>query len=351
MKPDIDALPDLIRTWAAELGFRQTGITDTDLGDAERKLERWLAAGYAGELNYMSKHGLLRSRPAELVPGTLSVITARMDYMTQPHEVMERELDNSNHGYVARYTLGRDYHKLMRRRLQRLANRIEDAIGPFGYRVFVDSAPVLEKPLAEKSGLGWIGKHTNVINKDAGSWFLLGEIYTDLPLPLDEPASNHCGTCRACIDVCPTGAIVAPYVLDARLCISYLTIELRDSIPVELRAPIGNRIFGCDDCQIVCPWNKFAQPTDESDFQPRHELDSSDLTQLFAWTRAEWDERTTGSAIRRAGYEGWLRNIAVALGNAPTAAPTLAALHSRADDESAMVREHVQWALQQHADR
>jgi len=350
MKPDIDALPGLIRAWAAELGFRQTGIADTDLGDAERKLERWLAAGYAGDMDYMSKHGLRRSRPADLVPGTLRVITARMDYMTQSNEAMERELDDTTHGYVARYTLGRDYHKLMRRRLQRLANRIEQSIGPFGYRVFVDSAPVLEKPLAEKSGLGWIGKHTNVINKDAGSWFLLGEIFTDLPLPIDEPAANHCGTCRTCIDVCPTAAIVAPYVLDARRCISYLTIELRDSIPVELRAQIGNRVFGCDDCQLFCPWNKFAQPTDEADFQPRHRLDSSDLTSLFAWTREEWEVRTTGSAIRRAGYEGWLRNIAVALGNAPSTTSVVAALQSRANVESEMVREHVQWALEQHAD-
>jgi epoxyqueuosine reductase len=348
MKPDIEELPDLIRAWAAELGFGQTGITDTDLDTAERRLERWLDAGYAGDMTYMSRHGHKRTRPADLVPGTTRIITARMDYMTQSNASASSELDDKHHGYVARYTLGRDYHKLMRRRLKRLAERIEQTVGPFGYRVFVDSAPVLEKPLAQKSGLGWIGKHTNLINKQAGSWFLLGEIYTDLPLPVDEPATDHCGTCRACIDVCPTNAIVAPYVLDARLCISYLTIELRDSIPVELRELIGNRIYGCDDCQLFCPWNKFAQQTGESDFQPRHDLDSSNLQELFGWSREEWDVRTAGSAIRRAGYEGWLRNIAVALGNAPTTPEVIMALKCRVNHDSDLVREHVRWALGQH---
>jgi len=347
--PDIDALARRIKTWGSELGFQQTGITDTQLDDAERRLEEWLAAGFAGEMEYMRRHGRRRSRPAELVPNTVRVITARMDYLPREDPSPERLLDAPDKAYVARYALGRDYHKILRRRLQQLARRIEAAIGPFGYRVFVDSAPVLEKPLAQKAGLGWIGKHTNVINKDAGSWFLLGEIYTDLALPVDTPATDHCGTCRACIDVCPTRAIVAPYVLDARRCISYLTIELRGSIPVHLRRDIGNRIFGCDDCQHFCPWNKFARHTTESGFQPRHGLDSSDLTALFAWSNDEWDARTTGSAIRRAGYDGWLRNIAVALGNAPTTPAVTSALRSRRDDDSVLVREHVRWALEQHA--
>ena len=254
-------------------------------------------------------------------------------------------------GYVSRYALGRDYHKLVRKRLQRLADRIEEAVGPFGYRAFVDSAPVLEKPIAEKAGLGWLGKHTNIINKDAGSWFFLGELYTDLPLPVDDAASGHCGTCAACIDVCPTNAIVAPYELDARRCISYLTIELRGEIPLEFREAIGNRIYGCDDCQLFCPWNKFARPTAEGDFAPRHNLDDIDLTDLFEWSEAKWLERTTGSAIRRIGYECWLRNIAVALGNAATSSAVLEALRSRSDHPSALVREHVDWALKQHQNR
>ena len=345
---DIGTMPDLIRQWASELGFQQTGIADTNLDAAERRLEEWLASGYAGSMDYMSKHGRRRSRPGELVPGTIRVISARMDYLPREGDAPESVLDDPNKGYVARYTLGRDYHKLMRKRLQQLATRIERAVGQFGYRVFVDSAPVLEKPLAAKAGLGWIGKHTNLINRGAGSLFLLGEIYTDLPLPVDTAATDHCGTCRACIDVCPTQAIVAPYVLDARRCISYLTIEQDGPIPIELRESIGNRIFGCDDCQLFCPWNKFAVPTDEADFQARHGLDGADLVDLFAWSADEWETRTTGSAIRRAGYEGWLRNVAVALGNAPTSPGVIDALKGRADHESSLVREHVEWALDRH---
>ena len=353
MTPDdrlnIAAMPDLIRTWAADLGFQQTGIADTNLDAAEQRLDEWLASGYAGDMEYMSRHGHRRSRPNELVPGTIRVISARMNYLPAAGASPQAVLGDPNQAYIARYTLGRDYHKLMRKRLQQLATRIEQSIGEFGYRVFVDSAPVLEKPLAAKAGLGWIGKHTNLINRNAGSLFLLGEIYTDLPLPIDAPATDHCGTCRTCIDVCPTQAIVAPYVLDATRCISYLTIEQRGPIPLELREPIGNRIFGCDDCQLFCPWNKFSAPTDEADFQPRHGLDAAALVDLFAWTPADWDACTAGSAIRRAGYEGWLRNLAVALGNAPTSPAVIGALQARRDHESSLVREHVKWALEQHA--
>ncbi len=337
--------------WGRELGFQQIGIADTDLGAAEQRLERWLTAGYHGDMDYLARHGARRSRPADLVADTRSVISARIDYLPMSHGAMERVLQSKQLGYIARYALGRDYHKMLRRRLQRLADRIAEAIGPFGYRAFVDSAPVLEKPLAEKAGLGWIGKHTNLINKQAGSWFLLGEIYTDLPLTSSAPAENHCGSCHTCIDVCPTDAIVAPYRLDARRCISYLTIENKASIPVEFRTAIGNRIFGCDDCQLFCPWNKFAQLTQEPDFAPRHELDATDLVTLFGWTLAEWQARTAGSAIRRSGYEGWLRNVAVALGNAPTSTAIIDALNARGNDPSDVVREHVQWALEQHAAR
>ena len=352
MKPDLSAataeLPDRIKAWGRELGFQQVGITDIELDAAERHLEDWLEAGYAGEMDYMARHGRRRSRPAQLVPDTARVFSVRMEYLPDEPTSPLALLDMPERAYIARYTLGRDYHKVMRRRLQRLADRIAADIGPFGYRVFVDSAPVLEKPLAQKAGLGWIGKHTNLINKQSGSWFLLGEIYTDLPLSIDSPATDHCGSCTACIDVCPTQAIVAPYVLDARRCISYLTIELQGAIPVEFRRPMGNRIFGCDDCQLCCPWNKFATHTGETDFQPRHALDDSELVALFAWDEAEWKRKTSGSAIRRAGYVGWLRNLAVALGNAPTSTEVVTALRLRAGHPSALVREHVAWALNQH---
>lgn len=338
-----------ITRWAAELGFQQLGVSDVDLAEAETRLNEWLRRGLHGEMEYMHKHGEKRSRPARLVPGTVRVISVRMDYLPDERGQATNLLDHQSKAYVSRYALGRDYHKVVRRRLQRLADRIQQSIGAFGYRAFVDSAPVLEKPIAQKAGLGWIGKHTNVINKEAGSWFFLGELYTDLPLPVDVPADDHCGTCAACIDICPTNAIVAPYTLDATRCISYLTIELRGAIPTEFREAIGNRIYGCDDCQLCCPWNKFARPTAEGDFAPRHKLDSAGLTELFAWSEAEWLERTAGSPIRRIGYERWLRNIAVALGNARTTPDVIAALESRLDDASELVAEHVRWALSRHA--
>ena len=346
---DFAALADRIKGWGRELGFQQLGISGVELPEDERRLLDWLGAGRHGEMDYMERHGTRRSRPQELVPGTLRVISARMDYWPGAPKETESLLDKKDHAYVARYALGRDYHKVLRARLQKLADRIQEETGPFGYRAFTDSAPVLEKALARGAGLGWIGKHTNLINKQAGSWFFLGELFTDLPLPLDESASDHCGSCRTCMDVCPTGAIVAPYQLDARRCIAYLTIEHKGSIPEEFRAPMGNRIFGCDDCQLFCPWNKFAQVSREADFTPREGLDGPKLSTLFAWSEEDFLKRTEGSAIRRTGYEGWLRNIAVALGNAPTSEEVLGALRSRESDPSELVREHVRWALEQHA--
>jgi epoxyqueuosine reductase len=342
---DYTALAGQIKAWGLALGFQQVGIADTDLGQAEAHLREWLGRGHHGRMDYMARHGTKRSRPAELVPGTLRVISVRMDYRSESRPETEARLADPAAAFVSRYALGRDYHKVLRRRLQRLAERIGQAVGPFGYRVFVDSAPVLEKPLAEKAGLGWIGKHTNLINARAGSWFFLGELYTDLPLPADDPARGHCGRCRACLDVCPTGAIVAPYRLDARLCISYLTIELRGPIPEPLRAPIGNRVYGCDDCQLVCPWNRFARLGAEPDFAPRHALDRASLLTLFAWDEAEFLCRTEGSAIRRIGHAAWLRNVAVGLGNAPRSPEIVRALAARLDHPSALVREHVGWAL------
>jgi epoxyqueuosine reductase len=333
-----------VKTLGRDFGFAKLGIATTDLAADERYLDRWLALGRHGTMDYMQRHGSKRSRPAELVPGTVRIISARMSYWPDAAHDARATLANPTKGYVARYALGRDYHKVLRQRLQRLADAIGERVGEFGYRVFVDSAPVLEKALARDAGLGWIGKHTNLLDRD-GSWFLLGEIYTDLPLPPDAPVTEHCGSCRACLDVCPTQAIVAPYEVDARRCISYLTIELRGPIPEPLRAAIGNRIFGCDDCQLFCPWNKFAQPTNVGDFAVRHDLDNAGLIGLFAWSEAEWQARTAGSALRRAGYEGWLRNVAVALGNAPADSGVVAALEARLDDTSAIVREHVQWAL------
>ncbi len=347
-KLDYDALAPRIKKWGRELGFQQVGITGIRLDQEEVRLMDWLEQGWHGSMAYMARHGKRRSRPAELVPGTCRVISVRMDYWpdqaTDPWQV----LNNPARGYLSRYALGRDYHKVLRQRLQRLADRITDHTGPFGYRAFSDSAPVLEKALAQNAGLGWIGKHTNLIQEQAGSWFFLGELYTNLPLPVDTPGKNHCGTCQACIEACPTGAIVAPYQLDARLCISYLTIELRGSIPESLRPLIGNRIYGCDDCQLVCPWNRFAQPTDEADFQSRHGLDSAELVTLFRWNEEEFFRNTEGSAIRRIGYECWLRNIAVALGNAPSDPAIVAALTERRNHPSDLVREHVEWALSQH---
>jgi len=345
---DLSALKEDIFRWGAELGFQQLGVSDINLDEAESRLAQWLADGMHGEMAYMSRHGTKRSRPEQLVPDTVRVISARMDYLPHDQERARKLLDHDSRAYVSRYALGRDYHKVLRGRLQKLASKIEQHIGSFGYRVFVDSAPVLEKAIAQKAGVGWIGKHTNIIDDKAGSFFFLGELYTDLPLPIDTPSESHCGSCSACIDVCPTGAIVAPYKLDARRCISYLTIELRESIPLEFRKAIGNRIYGCDDCQLFCPWNKFAKPTAEGDFAPRNDLENAQLIEIFAWSEQTWLEKTEGSAIRRIGYECWLRNIAVALGNAATTPGVIAALEAREESQTELVAEHVKWALQQH---
>jgi epoxyqueuosine reductase len=347
-KPDYPALAQSIKRWGMELGFQQLGIADTELAEDEARLLQWLKAGRHGEMHYMERHGTRRSRPGELLPGTIRVISARMDYWPGDAQEANSVLQDPALAYLSRYALGRDYHKVVRKRLQKLASRIEAHTGPFAYRVFSDSAPVLEKALAQNAGLGWIGKHTNLINEQAGSWFFLGELYTNLPLPADTGAANHCGRCQSCIDACPTGAITAPYTLDARLCISYLTIELRGSIPEALRPLIGNRVYGCDDCQLVCPWNRFSSPTGESDFHPRQALDASDLIRLFQWEQEDFERCTQGSAIYRIGHECWLRNIAVGLGNAPTTDGVVAALQSRRNHASELVREHVAWALKQH---
>jgi epoxyqueuosine reductase len=347
-KLDPAALSASLRDWAKELGFTGLGIANIDLPSDEAFFLDWLRAGFNGEMGYMSRHGTKRSRPAELVPGTVSCVSVRMDYWPQDGADATGALADGSIGYVSRYALGRDYHKVLRARLQKLCNRIQEAVGPFGHRVFTDSAPVLEKALARNAGLGWIGKHTNLIDRNAGSYFFLGEIYLNLKLPADAPSSAHCGSCSACMPACPTGAIVAPYRLDARRCISYLTIELAGSIPIEFRRAIGNRIYGCDDCQLVCPWNKFARPSMEKDFAVRHGLDRSQLVDLFAWSESEFLNNTSGSAIRRIGYERWLRNVAVALGNAPSSAQVIAGLSARAQHPSALVREHVSWALAQH---
>ena len=364
---ELALLAQRIRDWGRELGFSAIGISDTDLSHAEAGLAEWIEAGYHGEMDYMAKHGMKRARPAELVPGTQRVISARMPYLpagSQPDwRARERaRLADPGAAVVSLYARGRDYHKVVRQRLQRLAERIDAAIGPFGYRVFTDSAPVLEVEIAQKAGLGWRGKHTLLLDRDAGSLFFLGEIYVDVPLPTDAQTQSrhapqrdgaHCGACTRCIDACPTGAIVAPFRVDARKCISYLTIELHGSIPVELRESIGNRVYGCDDCQLVCPWNKFAQPSGCDDFDVRHGLDSARLVDLFGWSEEVFDARLAGSAIRRIGYERWLRNIAVALGNALRAGGAstsrdelIAALRARLNDPSPLVREHVQWALE-----
>lgn len=336
-----------IKCWGIELGFQEVGITDTDLALYKKRLDKWIKNKYHGEMKFMEKHGSKRSQPEQLIQGTARIISVRMNYLPADPNLI-KILQDPTRGYISRYAVGRDYHKLMRKRLQRLAEKITQKVGNFGYRAFVDSAPVLEKPIAEKAGLGWIGKNTLIINRQAGSWFFLGELYTDLPLPIDQAASNHCGSCQACMDICPTKAIIGPYQLDARRCISYLTIELRGSIPEELRPLMGNRIYGCDDCQLICPWNKFARVTDEKDFQPRHGLDSQQLITLFSWTEEQFLNYTEGSAIRRIGYECWLRNIAIALGNAPNSREIVSALQSHLNNPSELVREHVQWALGRH---
>ena len=343
------ALANKIKAWGLEIGFQQIGVTGIDLSEDERHLLNWLDQGWHGEMSYMARHGRKRSQPARLQPGTIRVISARMDYRPPGAKSTGEVLNDNELAFISRYALGRDYHKVMRSRLKKLVDKIEEAAGPFGYRVFTDSAPVLEKALARNAGLGWIGKHSNLLHPDAGSWFFIGEIYTDLPLPVDDKFNKeHCGVCRACIDVCPTQAIVAPYQVDARRCISYLTIELRGSIPEEFRSKIGNRIYGCDDCQWVCPWNKYAKNSAEPDYAIRHGLDNVSLIECFAWSEDEFNQKTTGSAIRRTGYECWLRNVAVALGNAPTSNEVIHALNSRKDHPSALVREHVDWALAQH---
>jgi len=336
-----------IKQWGEELGFQQVGISDTDLQSAEQHLHKWVDKGFHGNMDYMHKHGLKRSRPELLLEGTVSIISVRMDYLPETAEQMNQVLDNPVSAFISRYALGRDYHKIMRNRLQKLADKIAIEIGQFGYRAFVDSAPVLEKAIAEKAGLGWMGKHSNIINRKAGSWFFLGEIYTDIQLPPDLTSSAHCGKCIACIDICPTQAIVAPYQVDARRCISYLTIELHGAIPEDLRSSIGNRIYGCDDCQLICPWNRFAKLTTEKDYNPRHNLNNSQLTELFKWTEDEFLKKMEGSAIRRIGHVRWLRNIAVALGNSKPSAEVSKALLQRQTHSSDIVKEHVSWALGQ----
>ena len=345
---ELEQLANRIKGWGQELGFQQIGICDTELTEAEFRLTRWLADGMHGDLHYMERHGSRRTRPAELIDGTVRVISGRMDYFPPDAKDIRETLQDPAMAFVSRYATGRDYHRLMRKRLDQLAKKIQAQVGPFNYRAFTDSAPVMEKPLAQKAGLGWIGKHSNLLSRRSGSWFFIGELYTDLPLPCDTPETDHCGSCTQCIDDCPTGAIVEPYVVDARKCISYWTIEFRGSIPVEMRPYIGNRIFGCDDCQVVCPWNRFSNPTSERDFCVRNRLDCMELVEAFGWSEFEFLKRTEGSTIRRLGFELWLRNIAVALGNATSSEPVINALHSRLDDVSPLVREHVQWALERH---
>ncbi len=346
--PNFSELTQQIKSWGVELGFDAVGITNTELDEHETRLMNWLGAGHHGEMHYMSKHGTKRSQPEKLIPGTLRIISTRINYQAPDAKNEEEVLNNNNQAYISRYALGRDYHKVIRKRLQKLADRIENEVGPFGYRAFVDSAPVLEKALAEKAGLGWIGKHTNLINRECGSWFFLGELYTDLPLSLDKPIENHCGTCHACIDVCPTQAIIGPYKLDARRCISYHTIELKEAIPIEFRQAMGNRIYGCDDCQLYCPWNRFEKKSQLVDFAVRNNLDAPNLIDLFNWSEQDFLKNTEGSAIRRIGYECWQRNIAVALGNAPHSQATINSLKEKQNHPSELVREHVHWALEQH---
>jgi epoxyqueuosine reductase len=342
---DYAALAQSIKAWGSELGFQAVGIADADLSAVEPRLLEWLTQGWHGEMEYMARHGALRARPAELKAGTLRVISCRMNYAA---DLSEGISSDGNKAVVARYARGRDYHKVLRDRLQKLCDRIAAAAGPFGHRVFSDSAPVMEVELAARAGLGWRGKHTLLLSRDAGSWFFLGEIYCDLPLPIDQEEKNSCGSCERCIDICPTQAIRGPYQLDARRCISYLTIEHKSAIPEDLRPLIGNRVYGCDDCQVVCPWNSFAQPTGEKDFEVRNGLDRATLVELFAWSETDFDERLRGSPIRRIGYERWLRNLAVGLGNAPTSPEVVKALHSRKNDCSPLVKEHVEWALARH---
>lgn len=344
---DFNQMATDIKKWGVELGFQEVSFTDIDLSKYEHHLKDWIDRNYHGAMSYMAENHDKRCHPEQLVPGTIRVVCVRMDYAMDSEDSLD-SMQNTGKAYISRYARGRDYHKLIRKRLQKLARKIQDVAGPFGYRAFVDSAPVLERALAEKAGMGWIGKNTMLINKQAGSWFFLGELFTDLPLPVDEQVADHCGSCSACLDICPTNAFVKPNLLDATRCISYLTIELRTSIPVEFRKPMGNRIYGCDDCQFVCPWNKFSKPTQEKDFTPRNSLDDAQLVDLFAWSEREFLKRTEGSAIRRIGYDCWLRNIAVALGNAPSSKEIVSSLQSRLNNVPDMVNEHIEWALLQH---
>jgi epoxyqueuosine reductase len=337
-----------IKRWGQELGFAEIGITDTDLSNAEPGHQQWIKNEFHGEMHYMAKHGTKRTRPAELVPNTIRVISARLDYLPPNAKDSWAVINDSNQAFISRYALGRDYHKVVKQKLQKLCEHIEKATANAEFRAFTDSAPVLEVALAEKAGLGWRGKHTLLINKNHGSWFFIGEIYTNLPLPIDQPATNHCGTCNACIDICPTKAITAPYSVDARRCISYLTIELKTAIPVALRPLIGNRVYGCDDCQLICPWNKFADISPEPDFTIRNGLDDISLVNCFSWSEETFKQNMAGSAIYRIGYEQWLRNIAVGLGNATSSLAIVNALSTRLNDPSEMVKEHVIWALKQH---
>ena len=346
---DYAKLAQQIKDWGQSLGFQQVTITDTELTETGERLNQWLQNEYQGDMQWMGEHGEKRYHPEQLLPGTQRVISVRMDYLPDDSNMIA-VLKDEDKAYISRYALGRDYHKLIRKRLTTLAKEIEQAVpDSIIQRPFVDSAPVMEKPLAEKAGLGWIGKHTLVINSQAGSWFFLGEIYTSLPLPVDQSTeTDQCGDCQACLKVCPTDAFPEPYVLDARRCISYLTIEHKGSIPEEFREPMGNRVFGCDDCQAICPWNKEAQSTQEKDFSPRHKLDNRELSELFLWTETEFLKYTEGSPIRRIGYERWLRNLAIGLGNAPSTDKVLEALTTRKDYPSDLVQEHVAWALHQH---
>lgn len=345
---DYQLLLNKLVAWAPDFGFQQVGVSDIDLTEAESHLNTWLAEQYHGEMDYMSRHGQKRTRPEQLVPGTLRVITLRMDYWPEKSAEPWSVIKDSKLGFISRYALGRDYHKLMRKRLSLLVDKLQNEVEGSQHRVFCDSAPVMEKALAEKSGIGWLGKHSNILSREHGSYFFLGEIYTDIPLPVTPTTTSHCGSCTSCMDCCPTQAIVAPYQVDARRCISYLTIELRGSIPMQYRAMMGNRIYGCDDCQLVCPWNKFAQASVETDYLPRHGLDAPQLVDLFAWDEKTFLSRLEGSPIRRIGFECWLRNIAVALGNANTDEQVIEALEARLNYPSELVREHVQWALEQH---
>ena len=340
-----------LNQWAKELGFQKLGVSDIQLDQTERYLNQWLQKKFHGDMEWMMRHGHKRTRPAELEPNTISIISVRMNYRPPQAYDPTMILNHPELAYISRYALGRDYHKMMRKQLQKLANLIQQHIDEqdsFKYRVFVDSAPVMEKPIAAKAGLGWVGKHTNILSDEAGSWFFLGEIYTNLPLASSMPIDNHCGDCTACIDVCPTQAIIKPYILDARRCISYLTIEHKDTIPVAFRQAIGNRIYGCDDCQLICPWNRFAQDANSTDFAIRHHLDATHLLDLYAWKEDEFLKKMEGSPIRRMGYERWQRNISIALGNAPSSPEIINALKRQDTFSSPLVREHIAWALKQH---